>query len=166
LAGFAAPVKSVAFSLDNAHVASGTANNLVLVHDVKTGAVEQVFAEHAGAVEAIAAAGENGKLFITSGAEKSIRAFPLAFEKQIAGHTGPITSVAIVPPQSAKFVSGSDDGTVRVWDLAAGIRPRHSLGAGRSLRSLSRPTACGMRRRRPATWPNCGTRRTISRSPR
>jgi WD40 repeat protein len=136
LAGFAAPVKSVAFSLDNAHIASGTANNLVLVHDVKTAAVEQVFAEHAGAVEAVAAAGENGKLFITSGAEKSIRAFVLGFEKQIAGHTGPVMSVAIVPPQGAKIITGSDDGTVRVWDLAAGTQAA-SLAHGGPVTSVA-----------------------------
>ena len=46
MAGFTAPVKSVAFSLDNLHIASGTANNLVFVHDVKTAAIEQIFAEH------------------------------------------------------------------------------------------------------------------------
>ncbi|HEV3025780.1 MAG TPA: hypothetical protein VGX76_25075, partial [Pirellulales bacterium] len=90
------------------------------MHDVKTGVVEQMYADHGGAVEALAAAGETGKLFITSGADKSIRAFPLVFEKQLAGHGGPVTSVAIVPPQGARVLSGSDDGTVRVWDLAAG----------------------------------------------
>ncbi len=120
LAGFAAPVTSVTFSLDSGHLASGTSNNFVFVHDVKTGVVEQMYAEHGGAVEALAATGETGKLFITSGADKSIRAFPLVFEKQLAGHGGPVTSVAIVPPQGARVVSGSDDGTVRVWDLAAG----------------------------------------------
>src|SRR5258708_22791522 len=71
LAGFAAPVKSVAFSLDNNHLASGTANNLVFVHDIKTGIVEQISAEHAGSVEALAAAGETGKLFISSGVDKT-----------------------------------------------------------------------------------------------
>src|SRR4029077_9167027 len=48
LAGFTAPVKSVAFSLDNNHLASGTANNLVIVHDIKTGVIEQIDAAHAG----------------------------------------------------------------------------------------------------------------------
>src|SRR4029077_7244673 len=80
LAGFTAPVKSVAFSLDSAHLYSGTPNHRAFLPDVKSGVVEQMYAEHGGAFEALAAGGETGKLFITSGAEKSLRAFPLAFE--------------------------------------------------------------------------------------
>lgn len=122
LAGFTAPVKAVAFSLDNAHLASGMANNLVLVHDLKTGVVEQLYAENTGAIEGLAAAGETGRLFITTSADKSVRAFPLVFEKQIAGHSAPVTSVAMVPPQGSRILSGSEDNTVRVWDLAPGTQ--------------------------------------------
>ncbi len=136
LAGFTAPVKSVAFSLDNNHLASGTANNLVFVHDVKTGLVEQISAEHAGAVEALAAAGETGKLFISSGADKSIRSFSLVFEKQIAGHGGLVTSIAFIPPNSARILSGSDDGTVRVWDVGGGNQVA-SLGHGGPVTSVA-----------------------------
>ncbi|MFN0055936.1 MAG: c-type cytochrome domain-containing protein [Planctomycetales bacterium] len=120
LAGFTAPVRSVAFSLDNLHLASGTANNQVWIHDVKTAVVEQMYVTHAGSIEALAAAGETGKEFITSSADKTVRSFALSFERQIPGHGGPVTSVAVVPPQSARILSGSDDGTVRVWDLANG----------------------------------------------
>jgi len=86
--GLCGPVKSVAFSLDNAHLASGTANNLVIVHDIKTGIVEQLDATHTGASRRWAAAGETGKLFVVSSADKSISTFSLVFEKQIAGHGG------------------------------------------------------------------------------
>src|SRR6185436_7114635 len=101
-----------------------------------TAVVEQISAEHAGAVEALAAAGESGKLFISSGADKAIRSFSLAFEKQIAGHGGPVTSIAFVPPNSARILSGSDDGTVRVWDLAAGNQVA-ALGHGGPVTSIA-----------------------------
>ena len=136
LAGFTGPVKSVAFSLDNNHVASGTANNLVFVHDVKTAVVEQIFAEHTGSVEALAAAGENGKVFISTGADKSVQTFPALFEKQFAGHGSPVTSIAFVPPNSARLLSGSDDGTVRVWDVNAGNQVA-ALGHGGPVASVA-----------------------------
>ncbi|MBS0264343.1 MAG: hypothetical protein JSS02_20570 [Planctomycetes bacterium] len=120
LGGFTAPVKSVAFSLDNLHLASGTANNQIVVHDVKTAAVEQISATHTGAVEALAAAGENGKVFISTGADKTVQSFALLFERQLQGHGGPVHAVAFVPPTSARVISGSEDGTVRIWDVANG----------------------------------------------
>ena len=130
LEGFTAPVRSVAFSLDNLHIASGTADNLVLVHNAKTGALEQVFAEHAGPVEALAAAGETGKQFISSSGDKTIRSWPLSAGLQIAGHTGPVNSVALITPAGTQVLSGSEDGSVRVWDLNAGTQVRTMAQGG------------------------------------
>ena len=42
-----------------------------------------------------------------------------ALEQVLTGHTGPVWSVAVTA-DGTKAVSGGDDGTVRVWDLAAG----------------------------------------------
>lgn len=117
----AAPVRSACFSLDNLHVAFGTANNLVYVYNVQTGATEQRFAEHTAAVEALAASGETGKLFISSGVDRTIRSWPLVAGLQIAGHTGAVNAVAVVAP-GTRVLSGSEDGTVRVWDLANGAQ--------------------------------------------
>jgi len=33
-----------------------------------------------------------------------------------------VTSIAFIPPQSARILSGSDDATARVWDVAAGTQ--------------------------------------------
>ena len=41
-------------------------------------------------------------------------------ERELSGHSGPITSLAIVPKQPSEIVSGSADGTVRTWNLAEG----------------------------------------------
>lgn len=120
LAGYTAPVKSVAFTLDNLRIASGTANNQVFIHDLKTGVIDELFVTHAGAVESLAAAGESGREFITSSADKTIRSFALTFERPIPGHGGPVTAVAVIPPQGGRILSGSDDGTVRIWELSNG----------------------------------------------
>jgi WD40 repeat protein len=45
--------------------------------------------------------------------------FSLALGYTLAGHTGPVRSVAVTP-DGAGIVSGGHDGTVRVWDLATG----------------------------------------------
>ena len=41
-------------------------------------------------------------------------------QKQLAGHTGPITSLAIVPEKPQELISGSKDATVRRWNLVNG----------------------------------------------
>ena len=42
-----------------------------------------------------------------------------ALEQVLTGHAGPVRSVAVTA-DGARAVSGGEDGTVRVWDLAAG----------------------------------------------
>ena len=136
LEGFSAPVRSVAFAGDNVHVASGTANNLVLIHDSKTGIVEEVSGDHAGPVEALAFAGETGRQLYSTSGDKTLRTRGPAFERQIVGHGAPVTSVALVPPQGARVASGSEDGTLRIWDLANGNQVA-SLAHGAPVTSIA-----------------------------
>jgi WD40 repeat protein len=136
LEGFSAPVRSVTFTLDNTKVVSGTANNQLVVHDAKTGLLEEIAVRHGGAVEAVASAGETGRQIISSSADKTVVSAPLAFERQLAGHGGPVNAVAIVPPQGARVASGSEDGTVRLWDLANGNQAA-SLAQGAAVTSLA-----------------------------
>ncbi len=124
LEGFTAAVRSVCFTPDGQYTVSGAANNLALVHNVKTGAVDQIFAQQAGAIEATATAGDNGRLCISSSADKTIFAWPLSAATQLAGHTGPVTVLALVGPAGAQLASGSDDGSVRHWNLSNGTQVR------------------------------------------
>lgn len=50
----------------------------------------------------------------------------------LRGHTGPVNACA-VSPDGAQIVSASDDGTVRVWDVAAGIELLLLRHSGRAL---------------------------------
>jgi WD40 repeat protein len=136
LEGFPAAVRSVAFAADNTRLAAGTANNLVFIEDFKTGVIEQIISDHAGSVEALAYAGENARMLISASADKLTRLHLPAFERQIGGHGGPVTSVAIVPPQGARVASGSDDGTLRIWELANGNQVA-SLGHGAAVTAVA-----------------------------
>ncbi|MGE3776824.1 MAG: c-type cytochrome domain-containing protein, partial [Pirellulaceae bacterium] len=44
----------------------------------------------------------------------------IAATKEYAGHSGAVSSLAAVPSNAGQFVSGGQDGTVRVWDVAGG----------------------------------------------
>ncbi|MBI5761499.1 MAG: hypothetical protein HZA46_23560 [Planctomycetales bacterium] len=140
-AGFTAPVKSVTFTGDNLRVLAGSANNQVLAFNLATGLVEQLFLEHAGAVEALAVAGEKGTVVVSSSADKTVRSWSLAVVRQLAGHTGPVNAVAAISNAPTQIVSGSEDGSVRVWDLTNGNMVRQMAHGGPVTSIAVRPDA-------------------------
>lgn len=136
LEGFTGPVRAVVFAADNNHLASGTATGQVVFHEFKMGVIEEISVDHTGSVEAIALSGEAGKTLLTTGADKTVRTRNVSFERLITGHGGPVTSVAIVPPQGTRVASGSDDGTLRIWELSNGGQAA-ALGHGAPVTSIA-----------------------------
>ena len=67
---------------------------------------------------------------------RSQRAGIRALEQTLAGHTGLVRSVA-VSADGGRAVSGGDDGTVRVWDLAAGRQQAQLTGHHGAVRSVA-----------------------------
>ncbi|MBP88292.1 MAG: hypothetical protein CMJ64_16515 [Planctomycetaceae bacterium] len=128
LEAHAGAASGVAFSTDSTKLVSGGQDKKFKVWNVADGAV-------AGEVETPAPI--NAVAFVTDstqiasgGADNIIRIWALppgeaAAEppkpvKELAGHGGPVTSLAALLPTGAQLLSGSQDGTARVWDVNAG----------------------------------------------
>jgi len=96
-----APVTAVAFNADATSALSGHADNLV-----------RVWSLTAAEAEPKAAADK------AEDKPEDKPAEPAKPALEIKGHSKPITCLALVAPAGKQLVSGSEDGTVRVWDLS------------------------------------------------
>lgn len=121
LTGHAGVVTGLAFSADGTTLYSGSQDKTIRAWNVAegtpTGSVDA-----AAAVNSVALTPDSARL-IAGCADNQIRVFlapALTLEKAIMGHGGPVTSVAVVLPQGTRIASGSEDGTLRIWELANG----------------------------------------------
>ncbi len=135
LAGHSATVTSLRFSADGAKLFSGSADKTVRVWNAADGqTIVQV--ETPAAVQAITLIGD-GTRIATGGADNIIRIWqlggePLALtqQKEITGHSGPVTALETVPNANTQIVSGSADGSVRHWNTDNGQAVRQMAHGG------------------------------------
>jgi WD40 repeat protein len=126
LSGQESPMVVVQFSPDGTRLFSvGTNMSLIVWEAVSC----KVLARAAlpGAVSAAVWNREGGAV-VTGGEDKVIRVWnlplnpkePMTVVKELKGHAGAITSLAVVATGPAEIISGSTDGSVRSWDLTKG----------------------------------------------
>lgn len=129
LSGFNKEIHRLLFTPDGRFLVAAGASRAVLVFDVATGRLAQRLMHAQENVVALAAATTSGDTVVTIADDGTLHAWPLLAGKQFVGHLAAVTCVESVPG-TAQIVSGSQDGTLRQWDLATGVEVRKlELGA-------------------------------------
>lgn len=132
IAAHTGPVTAVAFSADGSTLVSGSQDNTWRVWNVAS--LQQVGQPVAipAPIHAVAFI-TGGQQIATAHADNLIRiwdlaaataATPVGPAKELPGHGGPVTSLATAAADGSLLLSGSHDGTVRLWDVAGGKEVR------------------------------------------
>jgi WD40 repeat protein len=124
-------VTTLAATPDGRVAVSGSSNGRLRAWDPGTGAALDHYLGHAGDwVHAVSIAADSRR--VVSAQRNNLKLWRLApktvpwdypyYEAELQGHDGDVSDVAITP--DGRAVSGSRDGTIRVWDLSAGREMR------------------------------------------
>ncbi|KZV67668.1 WD40 repeat-like protein [Peniophora sp. CONT] len=144
LQGHSGVITSVAVSLDNNQVVSGSSDGAIRlwdntdkVWDAGSSRTLKSFKGHSGPVSSVAFYSEQGRtsrsrqsssrattrgLIASCSEDKTVRLWDVEMENplhSLEGHDRPVRSVAF-SRDGKRIVSGSEDGTVRVWDVMKG----------------------------------------------
>jgi WD40 repeat protein len=119
--GHGSSIEAAAVSLDGARALTGESTGRAFLWDIATG--EELFAlpRHVGPIHATAFH-PSGRIGATAGRNRMIRLWDLDARKEIGrllGHGEAVRDIAFASP--SQLVSTSQDGTMRVWDVAGMI---------------------------------------------
>ncbi len=146
LTGHTAAVTGLAFSADGKQLVSGSQDKSIRLWNLADG--KEIAQTVSTAAINDLALNKEGTLVVTAEADNTLRVWktpapveapaeekkeegkepePPKPERELKGHGGPVTSVELILPAATQVISGSEDGTARIWDI----------NNGRQIRSLA-----------------------------
>ena len=131
MTGHGDAILCVDFARDGRHVASGAKDGMLIYWDATTGQIVRRFPKHPQEVRSVAFAPASDYLASASGF--TIRMYDVRGQevRRYSGHTASIKCLAF-SADGKRLLSGSDDKTIRLWDVATGREvlrfSRHTAG--------------------------------------
>ena len=135
--GFQGPVATVEFSADNRSLIALDAGPMprLVVASATDGVVEEVIADIPVELQSPIAISDQGTVSVAGIVGPTVRYWKILNHRRISGHTMPVTSLGQLTEMA--FVSGSLDGTVRHWNLAADNPVVRSMNHGAPVVTLA-----------------------------
>ena len=117
-------VISLAFTGGGTELLTGSVGRTLLAWDTESWREQLRFVGHTGAVTKLCVlAGTQGAPILSASADRSLRSWSMTAAAvrgtRFAGHESWVTAL-VLTPDGKKLISGSWDGTVRVWDVETG----------------------------------------------
>jgi len=119
--GHSLGVACTAFAPDGTWVASGAADNSIVIWQLPSGRHLRTLAGHNGPIRSVAISA-NGEWLASGSNDRAIKVWNVATGTEtftLTGHTGSINSLAF-SPDGEWLVSGSSDKSIRIWNPATG----------------------------------------------
>jgi tetratricopeptide (TPR) repeat protein/DNA-binding beta-propeller fold protein YncE len=138
LKGHADNVRSVSFSPDGKHLASGSSDKTIKLWSITDGNLIKTLEGHSNGVMSVAFS-PDGKYIASGSSDKTIKLWSIPagnLIKTLEGHSNGVMSVAFSP--DGKYIaSGSSDKTIKLWSIPAGNLIKTLEGHADNVRSVA-----------------------------
>ena len=113
-------IKSVSFSPDSNHLATGLLNGNINIWDITTGAIVSILTGHSNCISSIAYS-PDGKQLASCSQDKTIKIWDTntwELEHTLTGYTWRVSSVSYSP--DSRYLASDSYNTIKIWDTNTG----------------------------------------------